>query len=465
MSAEVLRLVDSIHRDKNIDSEIVFEVIESAYLAAAKKHFGEEEEIDVRIDRDTGDIIARHKGQEIDAETLGRIAAQLAKQNMIQRLREAERDSLYDEFVGEIGTMVTGTVQRIEGGSVLVQVGKTEALLPRSEQMPGEMYQPGDRVRTVIIDVRKSGQRVKIILSRNHPDLVRRLFEQEVPEIAERIIEIRAIAREAGYRAKVAVSSIDSKVDCVGACVGVRGSRIKQVLEELGAEKIDIVRWNESLQVLIPNALGPATIEEVQLYPRMGRAIVLVKEDQLSQAIGKRGQNVRLASKLAGIDIEIMTFEELTEEIERAEGNFAALPHVQEDTVDALIEEGILSFDDLSVTEPEHLMEITGLEEEQVMEIIEYAEQMAEVAAPEPTTRSSIVSSPTPQQSAVSAAEELLGPVEREMEERVPTVNELFGEVPRAPVEKKLTAEQLFGKDSPATPAASPPDAEEAEES
>src|SRR5690606_7417269 len=164
-------------------------------------------------------------------------------------------------------------------------------------------------------EVRKSGQRIKIILSRTHPDFVRRLFEQEIPEIAEHIIEIRAIAREAGYRTKVAVSSIDSKVDCVGACVGVRGSRIKNILDELGGERIDIIRYNESLQVMIPNALAPAQIEEVQIYPRIGRAIVLVREDQLSLAIGKRGQNVRLASKLVGIDIEIMTFDELTEEI------------------------------------------------------------------------------------------------------------------------------------------------------
>ena len=175
----------------------------------------------------------------------------------------------------------------------------------------------GERVKAVVLDVRKVGQRVKIILSRTHPDFVRRLFENEIPEIADRTIEIKALAREAGYRAKIAVSSIDLKVDCVGACVGVRGSRIKNIVDELGGERIDIVRWNDSLQVMIPNALQPAQIEEVFLYPRLGRAIVLVKEDQLSLAIGRRGQNVRLASKLCGWDIEIMTREELNESLQK----------------------------------------------------------------------------------------------------------------------------------------------------
>lgn len=451
MNGELLRIVDSIHRDKRIDVEIVFNGIESALLTAAKKHFGEEEPIEVRIDRETGAISATHHGEAIDAETLGRIAAQSAKQIMIQKIREAERDALYEEFVGEKGTLVTGTVQRHEGGAVTVNIGSAEALLPRSEQMPGETYHPGERVRAVILDVRKSGQRVKIILSRNHPDLVKRLFEQEIPEVAEHIIEVRAIAREAGYRTKVAVSSIDSKVDCVGACVGVRGSRIKNVLDELGGERIDIIRFNESLQVMIPNALAPAQIEEVQIYPRIGRAIVLVREDQLSLAIGKRGQNVRLASKLAGIDIEIMTFDELTEEIEKAEANFAALPHITEEVIDGLIEEGIMSFDDLSVTEPEYLMNLTGLGEEAVMEMIEYAEAAAEAAPQETSTRSSMVSNPTPPV-AINPVDQLLGPSEPVEERKVPTVDELFGDAPLETEEPKLTAEQVFGssEESPA---------------
>ena len=265
------------------------------------------------------------KGEKaLAAEELGRIAAQAAKQVMIQNFREEESNAVFNEYDAKKGDLVTGTVQRFEGGAATVSLGKTEALLPRGEQIPGETHHVGERVKAVILEVQASvGHRVKIILSRTHPDFVRRLFEKEIPEISDRTIEIKAVAREAGYRTKVAVSSIDMKVDCVGACVGVRGSRIKNIVDELGGERIDIVRWNDSLQVLIPNALQPAQIEEVFLYPRLGRAIVLVKEDQLSLAIGRRGQNVRLASKLVGWDIEIMTHDELNEGIERAEGWFS----------------------------------------------------------------------------------------------------------------------------------------------
>ncbi|MGL5096784.1 MAG: transcription termination/antitermination protein NusA, partial [Planctomycetia bacterium] len=280
-NGELLRLVDTIHRDKGIASEVVFDAIESAILTAARRHYEVEEGIEVRIDRKTGIASATNLGVLIDPDTLGRIAAQSAKQIMIQKIREAERDTLYDEFIGEKGTIVNGVAQRQDGGVVTVSLnGKTESILPRSEQMPGESFRPGERVRAVLLDVRKSGQRVKLVLSRNHPDFVRRLFEQEIPEIAERIIEIRAIAREAGFRSKVAVTSIDSKVDCVGACVGDRGSRIKNVVEEHNGERIDIIRFNDSMQIMIPYALAPAQIEEVQIYTRIGRAIVLVREDQ-----------------------------------------------------------------------------------------------------------------------------------------------------------------------------------------
>jgi N utilization substance protein A len=226
--------------------------------------------------------------------------------------------------------------------------------------------------------VRKQGHRVKIILSRNHPEFVRRLFEEEIPEIEDRTIEIKAIAREAGYRTKIAVSSIDLKVDCVGACVGVRGSRIKNVVEELNGERIDIVRWNDSLQVMIPNALQPAQIEEVFLYPRLGRAIVLVKEDQLSLAIGRRGQNVRLASKLVGWDIEIMTLDELNEGIERAEMWFRHIPGITDELLEAFITEGFLSFDDLTFLEPAEMAELGGIDEDLSADIIAFAEEAME---------------------------------------------------------------------------------------
>ncbi len=382
MSVDLVRIVDSIHRDKNIPKDVLFEGIESALATAAKKHYPDAEEIVVSIDQDSGKIRTTTDGTAVEPPDFGRIAAQTAKQVIIQKIREAERDSLFDEFEDQRGDLITGTIQRFEGGAVTVNLGKTDGLLPRSEQIPGESHHPGERVRAVILDVRKVGQRVKIILSRTHPDFVRRLFELEIPEIADQIISIRALAREAGYRSKVAVTSIDIKVDAVGACVGVRGTRIKNIVDELGGERIDIVRWNESLQVLIPNALQPAEIDEVMLCQLLGRAIVLVREDQLSLAIGRRGQNVRLASKLVGWDIEIMTSEELDELIEKAVTAFSRIEGVDTVLAEKLVEQGILSFDDLSVMEIADLVNtIEGLDEEMAVEIVARAEVLAEEQA------------------------------------------------------------------------------------
>jgi N utilization substance protein A len=381
---EVLRIVDMMQRDKNIDRELIFTAIEQALQLAARKHFDNEElDVTITIDRNNGELVALKEGEVIDPSVLGRISAQAAKQFIIQKIREAESDSVYNEFIDRKGEMESGTVQRIEHGAALVNIGKTEALLPRSEQIPGETHHVGQRVKAVILDVRKVGQRVRIVLSRNHPDFVRRLFEQEIPEIQDRTIDIRAVAREAGYRTKIAVSSIDSKVDAVGACVGVRGSRIKNIVEELNGERIDIVRFNEALQVMIPNALQPAQIEEVFLYQRLGRAIVLVREDQLSLAIGRRGQNVRLGSKLVGWDIEIMTMDEYTESIERAEGWFLKIPGMTDEMAETLITEGFLSFDDLSFMAPEQLAELIGTTPDEADEMIIVAEELAEGAEAE----------------------------------------------------------------------------------
>jgi len=272
---------------------------------------------------------------------------------------------------------VSGVVSRFEGATATVTLGATEAILPRSEQIPGETFHPNERIRATIFEVRKVGSRVKIILSRIRPQLVQRLFEQEIPEIADGVIEIRAISREPGYRSKVAVISSDARVDCVGACVGVRGSRIKNIVEELGGERIDIVRWSDDLQVLVPNALQPAEVDEVILCQMLGRGIVLVREDQLSLAIGRRGQNVRLASKLCGWDIEIMTREELDQQIERAVTGFSSIPGLDESVAEKLVGEGFLSYDDLSVIEPDDLMEMGGLTAEAVDLIVAEAEARA----------------------------------------------------------------------------------------
>ena len=255
-----------------------------------------------------------------------------------------------------------------------------EAILPRSEQIPGETHHANERVRATVFEVRKAGSRVKIILSRIRTQLVQRLFEQEIPEITEGVIEIKSMAREPGYRSKVAVSSYDQRVDCVGACVGVRGNRIKNIVDELAGERIDIVRWSDDSQVLIPNALQPAEVEDVILCELLGRAIVLVREDQLSLAIGRRGQNVRLGSKLSGWDIEIMTQEELGEQIDRAVTGFSELEGISDELAVKLVEQGYMSYDDLSVIEPDVFMEMGSLTEAAVDAIVVQAEAKAEEA-------------------------------------------------------------------------------------
>jgi N utilization substance protein A len=444
--SEFLRFVDQLNHDKNIPREVVFEAVEGAVRLAMEKFYGEMAPADivVTIDRDNGEMTAKKGEEMVDPAILGRIAAQSAKQAIIQKIREAESSAVMTEYQAMKGQLVHGTVQRHEGGAAIVSLGKTEAILPRGEQIPGETHHTGERIKAVVLEVKKMGQRVKIILSRKHPDFVRCLFENEIPEISDRTIEIKALAREAGFRAKIAVSSIDLKVDCVGACVGVRGSRIKNVVDELGGERIDIVRWNDSLQVMIPNALQPATIEEVFLYSQLGRAIVLVQEDQLSLAIGKRGQNVRLASKLVGWDIEIMTHDEYGSGIERAEGWFRLIPHSTDQMVDTLIEEGFLSYDDLTFLEAPQLAEVAGVTEEQAEEMITYAEAAAErvgeearaareAGLEEPSTRSSSSSSRSSAPTAASLFRDAVG-----------------GEGQ----EQTLTPEQLFGPDTDAPPVA-----------
>jgi N utilization substance protein A len=355
MNTETLRLLDSIARDRNIDRDVLINDLEQAMVSAARKHFNslDVEEFGCQIDRINGKIqiwrnLPDGERQEIPIETLGRIPAQTAKQVMIQKFREDERTSLLDEYTKRQGELLTGTAQRYEGGALVVQLdGRAEGFMPRSEQIPSENFHPGDRVRCLILDVRDSGSQIKIVLSRSHPEFIKRLFEAEVPEVAERVIEIKAMAREAGFRTKLAVSSIDSKVDAVGACVGVRGSRIRNIVDELGGEKIDIVRWNESSQILIANALKPAEVEEVSLCFELGRATIIVREDQLSLAIGRRGQNVRLAARLTGWDIDILTPAEFAKSLEILERTVKSVEGVTDEMLDRLGALGMISVFDI----------------------------------------------------------------------------------------------------------------------
>ena len=304
-------MVDVIHREKDISKEVVFEGLELAIAAAVRKRIGAGDDLVVQIDRESGEIaIEDDEGEyEFELDQLGRIAAQAFKQSLMQKLREAERDSIYDDFENRVGHLVNGTVQRFEGDNLVVNLAKTEAYLPREERVRGETFSPGDRIRAVVVEVSKDGPRVRIIVSRASPELVRRLFELEVPEIADGIIKIKRVVREPGYRTKMAVMSEDPKIDCIGACVGVRGSRIKAVIDELRGERIDIIRWSDSLETLIMNGLKPAAIHLDNIYADVDThsAVVLVDEDQQSLAIGKKGQNVRLASRLCGWDIDIKT--------------------------------------------------------------------------------------------------------------------------------------------------------------
>jgi len=379
--SELLRIVDAIHRDKNIDKEVVFAGIEAALVTAAKKHYGEDQEIVIRINREDGTITGTHNGIEMTPEEMAeRIGAQTAKQIIIQKIREAERDALYAEYSELMYQLVTGVVHRLERETLTIALSNTEAILPKSEQIPGQSHHQNERIRAIVCEVKKKGTKVHVVLSRSRVQFVERLFEQEIPEIADGVIQIRAIAREAGYRTKVAVSSTDPRVDPVGACVGIRGNRIKNIVEELGGERIDIVPYSEDMQKMVPNALQPAEVEEVILCPMLGRAIALVREDQLSLAIGKRGQNVRLASKLCGWDIDIMTQPELDRRIEHAMADFTSLEGISEELAERLIGEGFLTFDDLSVIEPSALMAMGNLTEEQVAQIVEQAELRAEEA-------------------------------------------------------------------------------------
>ena len=370
MNQELLRIVDALARDKNIDKTTMFEDLEAAMLSAIRKANTTAEDVNVQIDRGSGDITAIVDGEPMSVPALGRIAAQTAKQVLIQRIRAAERDSLYEEYVERKGQIVTGRVARWESGSLVVDLARIEAFLPKSEQIPGDSHQVDQRIRAMILDVREDPGQVRIVLSRTHPDFIRALFQLEVPEVGEKIIEMKALAREAGYRTKIAVNSLDAKVDAVGACVGIRGSRIKNIVDELGGEKIDIVRWNDSSKILIANSLKPAEVVEIALCFELGRATVVVTEDQLSLAIGKRGQNVRLAARLTGWDIDILTPAEFNGGLDILEKSLRELSGVDSTVVDQVIAMGMVNVLDVEEVGPEPLVNELGVARELAQQIV-----------------------------------------------------------------------------------------------
>lgn len=321
LNREILRFVDTIHRDRQIDKEVIFKGIELALLSAAQKKLGTNDGITVDIDRESGEIHAVVEGEALAPEDLGRIAALNGKQVLYQKIREAERDVVYQEYLPRVGSLLTGTIQsKKPNGVMLVSLNKVEGFLPRSEQSQAETFNEGDRIKVVLKEVNLQPNRVQLLCSRSSPELVRRLFELEIPEVADYVVEVKAIAREPGHRTKIAVATYDTNVDCVGACVGVKGARIRNIVDELFGEKIDIVRWNESIEILIVESLRPAEIASLELDFDNKSATVYVKPDQQSLAIGRRGQNVRLASKLTGWDLNITPVTDEDLERMRSEG-------------------------------------------------------------------------------------------------------------------------------------------------
>ncbi len=346
MNQEFISAVEELEKTRGISKETLFEAIESALVSAYKKNYGTNQNVYVDIDKDTGDInvymsmdvvdqiedessqISLAEAQEIDPDYVvgdvveymvtprdfGRIAAQTAKQVVVQRIREAERTMVYDEYIEKAGHVVTGIVQRKSNGTIFVNIGRTDGILPAREQVKTEKIEPGDRLKVYIMDVKNGSRGAQVFLSRSHPGLVKGLFELEVPEIEDGTVEIKSIAREAGSRTKIAVYAQDEAVDPVGACVGARGIRVQNVVDEIWGEKIDIINWSEDPAMLISNVLAPSEVESVDIDEEGKMAEVVVPDSQLSLAIGKSGQNVRLAAKLCGWKIDIKSHSQLLEE-------------------------------------------------------------------------------------------------------------------------------------------------------
>ncbi|OGX34258.1 MAG: hypothetical protein A3F87_01800 [Omnitrophica WOR_2 bacterium RIFCSPLOWO2_12_FULL_51_24] len=389
MNGELLSVLDHLERDKGIDREILMSAVESALVSAAKKALGSQtEEVEVKIDRKSGEISVFSGGKEIKSEDFGRIAAQTAKQIIIQKIREAERDVIFTDYNSRVGNIVTGTVYRFEKGNIVVDLGKTEGFIPKSEQSSKENFRQGDRIKAFVVEVKKTGKGPQIVLSRANPGLVKKLFELEIPEIYEGIVEIKSISREAGDRTKIAVFSKDEKIDCVGACVGMRGSRVKNIVKELQGEKIDIVRWSDDIKEYIIAALSPAKISTVKLDKEIKQALVTVDDDQLSLAIGKKGQNVRLASKLTGWEIDIKPKvkaaetalgpeEKAAPEAAEVAVDISSLEGVGPKTRKLLEDAGLDTVEKIAGSSVEELTKIKGIGEKTADKILNSAKELA----------------------------------------------------------------------------------------
>ena len=407
---ELLQIADAVAREKAIDRKIVLGAMEDAIAKAARSRYGSETEVRAEIDPKSGELhLSRHMlvvdtvenpASQISLEDArrrhpaaqigdtiadplppleyGRIAAQSAKQVIVQKVREAERDRQYDEYKDRIGDIVNGIVKRVEYGNVVVDLGRGEAIVRRDEMLPREVFRNGDRIRAYIYDVRREQRGPQIFLSRTHPQFMSKLFAQEVPEIYDGIVEVKAVARDPGSRAKIAVVSRDSSVDPVGACVGMRGSRVQAVVNELQGEKIDIIPWSHDIATFVVNALAPAEVAKVVLDEERERIEVVVPDQQLSLAIGRRGQNVRLASQLTRWDIDILTeaeeSERRQEEFRRRSGLFVEALDVDDVIAGLLVTEGFNSVEELAFTPLEEVASIEGFDESVAEELIRRAE-------------------------------------------------------------------------------------------
>jgi N utilization substance protein A len=402
---ELLQIADAVAREKAIDRGIVIAAMEDAIAKAARSRYGSETEVHAEINPKTGELrLSRHllvvdnvenPANQINLEgarrhnpaaqlgdtiadalpplEYGRIAAQSAKQVIVQKVREAERDRQYQEYKDRIGDIVNGIVKRVEYGNVIVDLGRGEAIVRRDEMLPREVFRNGDRVRAYIYDVRREPRGPQIFLSRTHPQFMAKLFAQEVPEIYDGIVEVKAVARDPGSRAKIAVISRDSSVDPVGACVGMRGSRVQAVVNELQGEKIDIIPWSHDIATFVVNALAPAEVAKVVLDEDRSRIEVVVPDAQLSLAIGRRGQNVRLASQLTGWDIDILTEQEESErrqaEFQNRTKTFIESLNVDEVVAQLLASEGFTSVEELAMVDEKELAGIEGFDEETAREL------------------------------------------------------------------------------------------------